>query len=70
MIMKWLVLGLIVAGVWFGFKAIGRRNKAKQMDAENAATDTVEDMSACTVCGTYVGADAKSCGRESCPYPG
>lgn len=70
MIMKWLVLALIVGGVWYGFKAIGRRNKAKQMDAERDAKDTVEDMSACTVCGTYVAANPKSCGRESCPYPG
>jgi hypothetical protein len=29
MIMKYLVLAAIVAAVWYGFKAISRRNKAK-----------------------------------------
>lgn len=70
MIMKWLVLGLIVAGIWYGFKMIARRNKAKQMNDARAARDGVENMTACAVCGTYVTAQQGNCGRDACPYPG
>lgn len=70
MLLKWLVLLLIVAGVWYGFKVISRRNKAKQLDAARRARDTVEDMTACPACGTFVAAHQRNCGREGCPYPG
>ena len=69
MLLKWVVLIAIVAAVWYGFKAIGRRNKASQVDSARNARDSVEDMSACTVCGTYVTTDQRDCGRDGCPYP-
>ena len=68
MILKILVLLLIVGAVWYGFKAIGRRNIKKQ--TEDARNDRIEgeDMTACEVCGTYVTANPSNCRRETCPY--
>ena len=60
MIMKYLLLAAIVAAVWYGFKAVSRRNKAK--------TASVEDMTACSVCGTFVTPEQGDCGKDGCPY--
>ena len=76
---KILVLILIIAAVWYGFKFIARRNQnvggqqppgyigsGKQEASDQAA----QDMESCTVCGTFVpNASAKGCGRDACPYP-
>ena len=68
MILKLIVLIAIVGAVWYGFKMIGRRNMNRQ--AEDSQPDRVEgeDMTACSVCGTYVTANPSSCGRDACPY--
>lgn len=68
MILKWLVLGLIVAGVWYGFKAISRRNMAKTADDQRARRENVEEMIACPTCGTYVTPKQGNCGKDGCPY--
>ena len=68
MIMKWLVLGLIVAAVWYGFKAISRRNMAKTAEDQRQKRENVEDMTACSVCGTYVTPEQGNCGKVGCPY--
>ena len=70
MIMKWLVLGLIVTGVWYGFKVIARRNKAKQAEDMRRREKIGEDMSQCAVCGTYVTDGQNDCGKDGCTYPG
>lgn len=66
MIMKYVVLAAIIAAVWYGFKIVARRNKAKQM--EEARRESVEDMTSCPVCGVYVTPEQGDCGREACPY--
>ena len=66
MIMKYVVLVAIVVAVWYGFKMISRRNKAKQM--EEAQRDRVEDMTSCPVCGVYVTPEQGDCGRDACPH--
>ena len=68
MIMKYLVLALIVAGVWYGFKAISRRNQAKTAEDQRKRTEFVEDMAACTTCGTFVTPEQGNCGKDGCPY--
>lgn len=68
MIMKWLVLALIVVGVWYGFKAISRRNMAKTAEDRRERTDSVEEMTPCATCGTYVTPEQKNCGKDGCPY--
>ncbi len=72
---------LVVVVVFYGFKAISqlqeRREKrvanrasARGTDATTKRSAGVEDMVACTTCGTFVPArSARSCGRGDCPYP-
>ena len=78
---KLVVLALILAAVWYGFKAFGRyatggrgsrRTRVPKNDAgaENDGNMTSVDMTKCAVCGVYVSADGPaSCGRQDCPYP-
>ena len=70
MFLKLTVLLAIIAGVWFGFRAIARRNKAKQAEAERGERNRSEEMIACSVCGTFVPDSQRNCGRDACPYPG
>jgi len=76
---KLLVLFAIVVAVWYGFRMLARRNRPVGRDRESGRLDrraqqddeaTVHDMETCSVCGTFVPAEAaRSCGRERCPYP-
>ena len=75
---KIVVLLLIVAAVWYGFRMLARssrpiprdRDKGRIGGAADEEENTVHDMETCTVCGTFVAADAaRACGREACPYP-
>ncbi len=76
---KILVLILIIAAVWYGFKFIARRNqnvgsqqppKHIRSAKQEASDEVTQDMESCTVCGTFVpNASAKNCGRDACPYP-
>jgi len=77
--MKILVLILMVAAVWYGFKIFGRKNQSggkQQRSGDDAAgkqeesNSPAQDMESCSVCGTFVpNSAAKSCGREACPFP-
>jgi uncharacterized protein len=79
---KLLVLALIIAVIWYGFKWAtqldrSRRKKVKDEakraapETPEASSDGAEDMVKCDVCGTFVAArGAKTCGRGDCPYPG
>ncbi|MEX2455557.1 MAG: hypothetical protein WD470_12680 [Rhodospirillaceae bacterium] len=69
MLLKWVVLAAIVAAVWFGFKAIARRNRANEVAQNKQARERVADMTACSVCGTFVAEGETACGRGDCPYP-
>ena len=76
--LKFLLLLLAVAGVWYGFRYVNRPRHvarrpppaAPQAEARTEATPQAraEDMTACPVCGTYVAeSTARSCGRGDCP---
>lgn len=82
--LKLLVLIVIIAAVWYGFKFFARRSLnvsgqqprghigSGKQDASGKTTQdkATQDMELCTVCGTFVpNASAKSCGRDACPYP-
>lgn len=79
-IQKLIFTVAIILIVWYGFKFLGRIDKQRKarLKAERRQTaakpqpkDNTEDMTACPTCGTYVSlADARSCGRDDCPYPG
>ncbi len=73
---KLLVLAIIIALVWYGFKWAGRISAQRGGggipgdDAGKAALEDAEDMAKCEACGTFVPAEgARDCGRDSCPYP-
>jgi ribosomal protein L32 len=79
---KILVLAVLVAVVWYGFKyrarieavravlqreAEARRARARQ--GEPRQTLAAEDLVKCDRCGSYVAAhSASACGRADCPW--
>jgi uncharacterized protein len=73
---KLLVLAIIVAAVWFGFRLIGRLDQARKQAArpqpegvKAKARPSVEETVRCPTCDAFVAArGATSCGRTDCPY--
>jgi uncharacterized protein len=70
---KLLLLVFVIAAVWYGFKYISRVNQVREEQRRRAPGPTgpsrqIDDMSQCRVCGAYVTADARNCGRADCPY--
>jgi|TARA_B110001454_G_scaffold197847_1_gene201592 hypothetical protein len=71
---KLIVLGLIVAVVWYGFKIFGSgrlASKLKVRDEDNQkATPEAVDMVQCGVCNDFVALKGTTfCGKEGCPHP-
>lgn len=71
---------IAIAIVWQGFKWLGRMNERPGRGSvsgkkENKATTSdkadakVEELVKCKTCETFVAADAKSCGKDDCPFP-
>jgi uncharacterized protein len=80
---KLLVLALVVAIVWYGFKFLGRLKQTREAEARqrdlHSADDKnpasvggsldVEETVQCRTCGAYVPAHgATNCGKAGCPY--
>ena len=71
---KLIVLGLIVAVIWYGFKFFGRDKfapKSKVCEEKNQkGTPEAVDMAQCGVCDDFVASEGTTfCGRDGCPYP-
>ena len=77
---KLILLAIIIAIVWYGWKYVDRVNRVRRAINEEmlrrrgggkAAPELpAEDLIKCTVCGAYVpGVRATSCGRADCPWP-
>ena len=71
---KLIVLIVVVLGVWYGYKWLGRvqkLNRERERErARLAASKGAEDMVRCAFCESYVTAEgARHCGRANCPYP-
>jgi uncharacterized protein len=73
---KLIVIAIVVAAVWFGFKYLKARDSQlaqARRDAEAAkgrvgrAASATEDLVKCPVCATYVSRTAGRCGRADCP---
>jgi hypothetical protein len=70
---KLLLIVLLIAAVWVVFRWLNppapsvprRRPAASPRPAQSA----VEDLTACRVCGAYVAASARVCGKPGCPQP-
>ena len=77
---KLIVLGVIIAVVWYGWKyvqrveAVRRALKAeierRRAGAPSAQNRPTENLVKCAVCGTYVPSrGARACSRADCPWP-
>lgn len=76
---KLVLLGLLVAAVWFGFRWLQGQSRDRTPDpvkkkpaAASAAREAApaggaEDLTKCPVCATYVVRGARRCGRADCP---
>ena len=69
---KLAVLALIILGVWYGFKYVGKLQAdraAQRVRDERRGAGKPEAMVECTVCGVFMApGDASHCGRKDCPY--
>ena len=73
---KLLLTTAIILVIWYGFKWVGRLDRARKNRAlkdkggePESRTAQAESLVKCSVCGTYVSpGGAESCGREDCPY--
>ncbi len=77
---KLLVLGLIIAAIWYGFKWVGRLDRERKErlrkggggtgGVTGGATGGDQDLAECALCGTYVTASIAQCpaGRADCPH--
>jgi type II secretory pathway pseudopilin PulG len=76
---KFLLLALLCFVVWTFFRYRARIQAVRQAFAEmqrqaqraarggNAPPSPPVSLQQCAVCGSYVAADASSCGRNDCP---
>ena len=69
---KLLVLGLIIAVIWYGFKMFSRgknlANPGGKDEVKRDKTPDSVDMAQCSVCGDFVAKGAAACGKDNCPY--
>ena len=76
MINKLLLTAAIILVIWYGFKWVGRLDRARKKKAlkgngamPDSPTAQAETLVKCPVCGTYVSPGGpEPCGREDCPY--
>ena len=79
--LKFLLLILLIAAVWYGWRYVNRKPVKKPAGdapatAQSPAQKTIaEDLKPCPVCGTYMVVDpslppeqaaARTCGRPDC----
>ncbi|MEC8134532.1 MAG: hypothetical protein VX107_00050 [Pseudomonadota bacterium] len=70
---KILVLAVIIAVVWYGFKFVGRLQAKRQEELKNAGREgnskDAGDMVKCPQCAAFVVAGgAAKCSKSECPY--
>ena len=70
---KILVLAVIIAAVWYGFKFVGRLQAKRQEELKDARREgnskDAGDMVKCPQCAAFVVAGgAAKCSKFDCPY--
>ena len=70
--LKLIVLGLIIAVIWYGFKMFSRgKDLANPGGKDEVKSDKAPDsleMVQCSVCGDFVAKGTSACGKDNCPY--
>ncbi len=70
---KFLILAVIIAAVWYGFKFVGRLQAKRQEELKDARREgdlkNAGNMVKCSQCAAFVvaGGVAK-CSKSECPY--
>ncbi len=73
---KLLLTTVIILAIWYGFKWVGRLDRARKKKAlkdeggePESRSAEAESLVKCPACGTYVSPGGTGpCGREDCPY--
>ena len=69
---KLLLIVVVVFVAWYALRWLNRpaasvaRRRPAATPGRQAA---VEDLTACRICGAYVAASARGCGKPGCPQP-
>jgi hypothetical protein len=69
------VILVVVFAAWHVVKAFNRVSAQKtpprrpQAQTQSRQIVEAEDLVNCPVCGTYIAASARNCGRPNCPQP-
>jgi Na+-transporting methylmalonyl-CoA/oxaloacetate decarboxylase gamma subunit len=69
---KLLFLVLLAFAVWYAVRVFNRLvppAPRRRPAAPAGARAAVEDLTACRICGAYVAASARACGKPACPQP-
>jgi hypothetical protein len=69
---KLLLAVLVIIAVWYAVRWINRKRPTEMLRRTVSPAQPVveaEDLVPCPVCGTYIAASARSCGRPTCPRP-
>jgi hypothetical protein len=68
---KLILLILVVGAVWIGYRWLNgpSRELPRRRSASMRPAIHAEDLAPCEVCGAYVAARARGCGRADCPRP-
>lgn len=69
---KLLFIVLLAFAVWYAVRVFNRLvppAPSRRPAAPTAPRAAVEDLTACRVCGAYVAASARGCGKGGCPQP-
>ena len=68
---KLVLLILVAFAVWYALRWLNRApTKIVRRRQESAPRSAIQDLVACRICGAYVVADARGCGKPDCPQPG
>jgi hypothetical protein len=70
------VILVVIFAAWHVVKAFNRLQQppvpprqAQRQTSGGRAMIEAEDLASCPVCGTYIAASARHCGRANCPQP-
>jgi hypothetical protein len=71
---KFVLILAVILAVWYAMRWLNRgasvAARRRQPPPGPRPQPAIEDLVACRVCGAYVAAGARACGKAGCPQPG